>query len=80
MLQFLATTLDMETPVLSAFDGFSDQYWLRRREGATHSAAFHEVELLSATSDPGLDGDERTVCVSTSVQVSYVIYRCSHAC
>ena len=78
MLQFLTSSLNIETPVLSALDGASDQYWFRRREGATHSAAFREVELLLATLDSGLNSDGYTLCASGVCQVSRLIHRREH--
>jgi hypothetical protein len=57
--QFLATVLDTDTPILDAFDGFSDQYWVRRmRDKLAHEDAFEMTgcQYLMETS-VGLDTD-----------------------
>jgi hypothetical protein len=44
--RFLATMLNIKTPVLGPLDGLLDQYWFRRRKGASHHDAYKEVRRL----------------------------------
>jgi hypothetical protein len=46
LIQFLATALDRETPLLDSFDGFSDQYLKRRIDGQRHETAAVELSHL----------------------------------
>jgi hypothetical protein len=39
LIQFLASVLDRETPLLDPFDGFSDQYLIRKINGQLHDIA-----------------------------------------
>jgi hypothetical protein len=43
LINFLATVLDREAPLLHVFDGFSDQYLSRRIKGQAHEAAIVEL-------------------------------------
>lgn len=78
MYKFLATVIDIETPLLAPLDGFSDQYWSRRMKGATHGDAFADVGLLSLTRNESLDKDDHVVRVSAHDLVSHGIHRCPY--
>lgn len=46
LLGFLSRGLRIKAPVLGVLDGFSDCYWMRRSEGATHVVAMKEQWLV----------------------------------
>ena len=52
---FLETKLDRERPLLHVFDGFSDQYLLRRISGQSHEAARVDLSHIKM---PELRGDD----------------------
>lgn len=72
MRQFLATVLDKKPPLLDPFDGFSDQYWMRRMKGMlAHEQAFGMVWLHRyMETEVGLEGDRYTLNSSTGYLVS----------
>lgn len=49
--QFLGTGLDREIPLLHPYDGFSDQYLVRRIQGQSHDAAMPKMPELRADED-----------------------------
>jgi hypothetical protein len=65
--RFLATVLDTNTPVLDSFDGFSDQYWVRRMEnGLAHKDAFEMTGLQYLIEEiVGLGTDEDWVMLQS---------------
>jgi hypothetical protein len=69
MRQFLATVLDEKTPLLESFDGFSDQYWVRRMKSMmTHEHAYGRMVWLRfyMETEVELDTDTRTLYSSTN--------------
>lgn len=46
LIQFLASVLDRETPLLDPFDGFSDQYLTRRINGQPHETVILKLSHL----------------------------------
>ncbi len=55
LIQFLATLLDQETPLLDPFDEFSDQYFTQRINGQSHETVMIE---LSHVKMPELRGND----------------------
>lgn len=63
--QFLAIILNKATPILDHFDGYSDQYWVRRVENeATHDDALEGTgirRVMGAIHELGIEEDDWTV-------------------
>lgn len=65
LIKFVATVLDRETRLLHVFDGFSDQYLIRRMNGQSHETAMVELSRFKMPELRG-DGDRDWVTVMLS--------------
>lgn len=75
--QFLATVLDKKTPLLEPFDGFSDQYWVRRMKSMmAHEHAYGRMAWLRfyMETEVGLDLERHTLYSSTNNLVSWIVH------
>jgi hypothetical protein len=63
LVTFLVTVLDRDPPLLHVFDGFSDQYLLRRINGQPHETAIGELSH-SEMPELGTDDDPDWVTVT----------------